>query len=93
MAAYCADAPIDLLLISSAQKAILIKSSLIPLMTTRTAGGVSLITLRGDAILTAALADFETKYDTKGCRKLKIPSAGVTVTPRNGIGEQLKLDE
>ena len=93
VAAFCTTEPIDLLLVNSVQKAILIKSSLIPLMATRTAGGVQLMTMRGDVTLTAALADFEDKYDTRGCRKLKIPAAGVAVTPRNGAGEQPTLED
>ena len=93
VAAYCASEPIDLLLVNSAGRAILLKSSLIPQMATRTAGGVQLMTLKAGTTLAEALADFEEKYDTKGCRKLKIPAAGVAVTPRNGAGEQLKLDD
>ncbi len=93
VAAFCTTEPIDLLLVNSVGKAILIKSSLIPLKTTRTAAGVSLISLKGNVTLTEVLDDFEQKYDTKGCRKLKIPAAGSAVSPKNTAGEQLRLED
>ena len=37
--------PIDIMMISDADRAIVFKSSLIPVMTTRTSGGVTLMTL------------------------------------------------
>ncbi len=93
VAAYCTTDPIDLLLVNSAGKAILIKSSLIPLKTTRTASGVSLISLKGKVTLVEALDQFEDKYDTKGCRKLKIPAAGSPIAAKNTVGEQLRLED
>ncbi len=93
VAAFCAREPIELLLLSSEGRGIVIKSSLIPQMATRTAGGVQLITLKKGTTLTAAYADFEDRYDTKGARKLKIPAAGVAVSAKNAPGEQLKLGE
>ncbi|MBR7184270.1 MAG: topoisomerase IV [Clostridia bacterium] len=83
VAAFCTTDPIDLLLINSAGRAIVIKSSLIPVKTTRTASGVQVMSLKGDTVLTEALTNFDERYDTKGCRKLKIPAPGAAFSAKN----------
>ena len=84
--------PKDLLLHSTDGKAILIRSTLIPIKTTRTAGGVQLMNLKKwqklDAVLTGE--DITTVGDISKCRKIKIPAAGSPVTP--GDGEQIGFD-
>ena len=83
--------PYDILLVSAAEKAIVIKSSLIPQKTTRTSGGVTLMTLKKNDRLTMATASIPESY-SKGYKKLKIPASGVTI-PDSDLSElQLKLD-
>ncbi|MBE6575916.1 MAG: topoisomerase IV [Ruminococcaceae bacterium] len=93
VAAFCTKDPLELLLVSSAERAIQIKSALIPMKTTRTAAGVQLINLKAGQTVIEALDNFAEKFDTQGCRKLKIPAAGSPVIRKNAPGEQLKLDE
>lgn len=68
----------DVLIISDAGKAILIKSSLIPEKTTRTAAGVILYQLKKNQQIAAAVAgaDIEKYSDAAKCRKIKIPAQG-----------------
>ena len=85
--------PYDIMLISSDDKAIVIKTSLIPVKNTRTSGGVTLMTLKKGHNLTEALSDFEGKYDTsKGYKKLKIPASGQAIAERTLANRQLKID-
>ena len=79
--------PIDLLLISSDKKAIVVKSSLIPIKTTRSAAGVNVFTLKKGNKLVSAAANFEEYFDPKGFKKLKIPASGVAIPD----GEQLSF--
>ena len=68
----------EVLIISDAGKAILIKSSLIPEKTTRTASGVILYQLKKKQQVVEALAGEDVaKYpDAQKCRKIKIPALG-----------------
>ena len=77
--------PTDILLESSDKKAIVVKSSLIPIKTTRSAAGVNIFTLKKKAKIVRAETNFEEKFDAKGFRKLKIPATGVPLSD----GEQL----
>ncbi len=86
-------APVDILLISSVDRAILIKSSLIPLKTTRTSGGVQLFTLKRGQTLRTALSDFGDSYqNVKSYRKLKIPATGTLLEEKNIDIQQIKID-
>ena len=76
--------PRDIMLVSSDNRAIVIKTSLIPLKTTRTSSGVTLMTLKKGQTVTAVQLDVE---DSKGYKKTKIPATGVPL-----VGEQLKID-
>ncbi len=78
VAAFYEKAPMELLLTASDNRAILIKSSLIPVMSTRTSNGVQLMTLKKGEKLIAATADTELiPEDAKGLKKVKIPATGV----------------
>jgi len=68
----------DVLIISDVGKGILLKSSLIPEKTTRTASGVSLFNLKKKQIVVAAVSgDKISAYpDSAKCRKIKIPATG-----------------
>ena len=85
--------PSDIMLISSDDKAIVIKTSLIPAKNTRTSGGVTLMTLKKGQTLVQGLSSFEDKYDTsKGYKKLKIPASGQTISERSLASRQLTID-
>ena len=80
--------PFEIILVSDAERAIIIKTSLIPVKNTRTSAGVTLMTLKKGQKLIDCRADFEEKYpDTKGCKKLKIPASG-TALPNSDIGSR-----
>ena len=73
--------PFEIMMISSADRAIVFKSSLIPVKTTRSAGGVTLMTLKKDQKIVSASADFAEKFgDTKGYKKLKLPAVGTILS-------------
>lgn len=76
--------PLDILLTSSDNRAIILKSSLIPIKTTRTSSGVTLMTLKKDCRIISASTDFSEKSDEyKGCRKMKIPAVGSILSAKN----------
>ena len=71
--------PLELMLISDGDRAIVLKTSLIPVMSTRSSGGVVLMQMgRRDKSLVSATLDFDAvRGDPKGYRKYKIPATGV----------------
>ena len=85
--------PFEIMLIGSDDKAIIIKSSLIPLKNTRTSAGVTLISLKKGVTLKACSNSFDEYYDTaKGYRKLKIPAGGQLIAEKDILKQQIKLD-
>ncbi len=85
-------APIEILIVSSADRAILIKSSLIPQKTTRTSGGVQLITLKAGQTVRLARSDFGDDYqNVKSYRKIKIPATGTLLEEKNIDIQQIKI--
>ena len=82
------------MLISSDNKAVVIKSSLIPKKNTRTSVGVQIMSLKAEQKIVKAYSDFEGTFENaKGYRKLKIPATGVALTDRDVSAEILKSDE
>lgn len=80
VAAILEDKPKDIILVSGQDKAITIKSALIPEKTTRTAGGVTLFTLKGTATIVYANEAEKSIYpDPQKYRKIKIPATGSTL--------------
>ena len=70
----------DILLVNSDNRGIVIKSTLIPVMATRTSGGVQLIALKPGQALISATTDLSALPDgAKGLKKIKIPAAGVSL--------------
>lgn len=71
--------PLDILLVSSDKRGILIKSTLIPEKATRTSVGVQLIQLKPQAKLTDVYAApaADNQFDNASCRKIKIPATAV----------------
>ncbi|MBQ9745903.1 MAG: topoisomerase IV [Clostridia bacterium] len=76
VAAIYESEPFDVLIGTKAGKGAIVNTKLIPLKTTRTSIGSTLITLKKDDEVEFALKDFAEKYpDTTGLRKTKIPAA------------------
>lgn len=85
--------PFEIMLISSADRALIVKSSQIVRMATRTSGGNSVMTLKKGQTIVSAITDFEARYgDTKGYRKLKLPSPGTLLPDTDVTQRQLKID-
>ena len=87
--------PFEIMMITDAERAIVIKTSLIPVMTTRSSGGVSLMNLsRREKGVVKAITDFASIYgDPKGYRKYKIPATGSPLGDKNVDDVQLSLDD
>ncbi|MBE6600119.1 MAG: topoisomerase IV [Ruminococcaceae bacterium] len=84
--------PFDIMLISDAERAIIIKTSLLPVKTTRSAAGVQVMTLKKGQKLRAAYSDFAERFeDTKGYKKIKIPAAGTLLSEKDIDKQQLKI--
>ncbi|MBQ3483707.1 MAG: topoisomerase IV [Clostridia bacterium] len=82
--------PMDLMLVSDAERAIVFKSSLIPVMSTRSANGVTLMSMgRREKKVAQVRTDFG---DDKGYRKYKLPAMGVPLNDKNVGATQLSLD-
>ena len=78
VAAFYETSPMEILLVSSDNRAIVIKSSLIPEMATRTSGGLTLMSLKKGQTLVRASTDLSQIPDgAKSLKKLKIPATGV----------------
>lgn len=86
--------PFEIMLISSADRALVVKTSQIVQMSTRTSGGNSVMTLKKGQTVVRALDNFSEKYgDAKGYRKLKLPSSGTLLTENDIKAQQLKIDQ
>lgn len=86
--------PFEILMISNDDRAIIFKSSLIPVKTTKTSIGVQLMTLKKNQTVVSALADFDDSAEnTKGYRKLKLPASGVLLNDKDIKTRQISIDE
>lgn len=85
--------PFEIMLRSDANRAIVFKTALIPLMTTRASGGVTLMTLgRREHKIVEVLRDFTAVYgEGRGYRKYKLPATGIPMADRNSDAVQLKI--
>jgi len=84
--------PYEIMLLSENDRAIVLKTSLIPVKTTRTSSGVQLMTLKKGSKLKAAYSDFAERFEeTKGYRKLKIPATGILLSEKDISKQQLKM--
>ena len=80
VAAFYEKSPMEIMITSSDGRAILIKSSLIPIMATRTSGGVTLMSMKKGVKVVSATADpAKIPEDAKGLKKIKIPTTGVLI--------------
>ena len=87
--------PFEIMLLSDAERAIVFKSSLIPVKTTRSSGGVTLMSFgRKEKAIVSALSNFTELYgDPKGYRKYKLPATGVLLNDKNVEAMQLSMDD
>ena len=84
--------PFEIMLITDAGRGLIFKTSLIPVMTTRSSGGVTLINLgRRETKVTEVLSDFSAYGDGKGYRKYKLPATGVPISDKYEEAIQLKI--
>ena len=81
VAAFYEKSPMEILLVSSDNRAIVIKSTLIPQMATRTSGGVTLMSLKpGQTLVRASLDVDAIPEGSKSLKKVKIPATGVPLS-------------
>ena len=86
--------PFDIMILSNADRALIVKTSLITQMTTRTSGGTTILSLKKGQKVVEAITDFAEKYgDTKGYRKVKLPSSGTLLAEKDIHAQQLKIEE
>ncbi len=86
--------PFEIMLVSSEDRAIIIKSSLIPTKATKTSIGVQLMTLKKNQKLVSAVSDFKDNGDnTKGYRKLKLPATGVLLADKDILKNQISISD
>ncbi len=84
------DSPFDILLIADGGRGAVISTSLIPVKTTKTAQGVTLVSLKKGGSLVSATRDLSSiGGSSKGYKKTKIPASPAKLP---GDGEQLKID-
>ena len=83
--------PYEILLINDAERAITIKTSLIPIKTTRTSSGVTLMTMKKGGKLIHATDKIPEAY-AKGYKKLKIPASGTLIPDSDLASLQLSID-
>ncbi len=94
VAAFYEHEPFEIMLLTDNDRAIIVKTSLLPLKTTRTSGGTAIITLKKGQKVVSAIKDFADKYgDAKGYRKLKLPASGVLLTEKDINVQQIKIDD
>ena len=87
------NSPFEIMLINNADRAIILKTSLIPEKATKTSGGVTLMTLKKAQELVSANDKFDEKYaSAKGYKKLKIPASGQLLADEDLGSMQLKID-
>jgi len=84
--------PFDVMLVSSGDRAIIVKTSIIPKKNTRTSGGVSIMTIKKGQKITKCLETPEEYENLKGYKKLKIPASGQVIAEKNINLQQLKID-
>lgn len=79
VAVFFEDSPSEMILVNSANRAIVINTKLIPVKATRTAGGVTLFSLKKGQTVTAASREPDKFPGSGRCRKIKIPATGVAL--------------
>ena len=84
--------PVDVMLISNINKAIIVNSELISLKTTRNAQGITLYTLRKNQRIVEAITDQASRYaNLKKYKKTKIPATGTALEELDVEAQQISL--
>ena len=84
--------PFEVMLVSNTERAIIVKTSLLPVKSTRTSSGVQVMTLKSGQKLRAVYSDFADRFeDTKGYKKIKIPATGILLSEKDIDKQQLKI--
>lgn len=82
VAAIYESEPIDILLVNDQNRAIVIKSSIIPIKSTRSSAGATIMTMKKGQKLAYAVTNFSEALDDKGYKKIKIPATGTAITEK-----------
>jgi DNA gyrase subunit A len=75
--------PYDLLIINNQKKAIVVKTSLIPLKTSRTSAGSTVFTCKKGQKITLVSDKFSEHLDNTGYKKIKIPATGSAISEKD----------
>ena len=81
--------PYDIMMVSSDDRAIVFKTSLIPLKSTRSSSGVTLMSLKKGHKVVSVTSDVP--EDTKGYKKTKLPATGTLLAEKDINKQQLKF--
>ncbi len=85
--------PMDIMMISTDERAIIFKSSLIPIKTTRSSNGVTLMNVKKGHKVKETLINFTDRCeDSKGYKKIKLPAAGTLLADKDIKKMQLKFE-
>ena len=75
--------PYDILIVNNQKKAIVVKTSLIPLKTNRSSAGTTVFTCKKGQKLTRATDTFSEHLDNTGYKRIKIPATGSAITDKD----------
>ena len=93
VAAFYEDEPFNIALVSDAKRAILFSTKLIPIKPTRSAGGVTLFSLKKDQKIAAAFREADSPYESiSKYRKIKLPATGSVLEEFDINAQQVKMD-
>ncbi len=92
VAAFIEQEPFDIMLMNSADRAIVISTSQIPLKTTRTSHGVTLFSLKEGQRIVSSKSDPASLFENPSrYRRQKLPSTGITLSDADSGSAQIKL--
>ena len=92
VAAFIEREPFEIMLYSSAGRALVVSTAKIPVKTTRTSQGVSIFTLKKDNKVISAKKDpSEISEDPSRYRRGKLPSSGIALSDADSDSAQIKL--
>ena len=75
--------PYDLLIVNNQKKAIVVKTSLIPLKSSRTSAGTTIFTCKKGQKVTRATDKFADHLDNTGYKKIKVPATGTAISEKD----------
>ncbi len=92
VAAFIEREPFDIMMMNSADRAIVISTSQIPLKTTRTSHGVTLFSLKDGQKIISSKSDPSSLFENPSrYRRQKLPSTGITLSDADSGSAQMKL--